>query len=62
MKLKKLAPFGVDNLKPKFLLENLEIFNVKIFGKNFEHLELFFKNSKGQSIEAIRFFLQRCFW
>lgn len=56
--IKKLSPFGMDNLKPKFLLENLEIFKVKLFGKNSEHLELIFKNSRGQWITAIRFFYE----
>jgi single-stranded-DNA-specific exonuclease len=48
LEMKKLSPFGMDNPTPKFLLENLEIFRVKIFGKNEEHLELIFKNSRGQ--------------
>ena len=46
--LKKLSPFGMKNPAPKFLLENIEIFRPRIFGKNSEHLELTFKNSKGQ--------------
>ncbi len=56
--MKKLAPFGMENPTPKFFLENLEIFRVKIFGKNEEHLELIFKNSRGQWISAISFFYE----
>ncbi|HIP21903.1 MAG TPA: hypothetical protein EYG72_03080 [Candidatus Pacebacteria bacterium] len=46
--MKKLSPFGMGNEVPIFLLENIEIFKIRIFGKNSEHLELTFKNSKGQ--------------
>jgi single-stranded-DNA-specific exonuclease len=46
--MKKISPFGMSNPTPKFLLKNLEIFRIKIFGKNSEHLELVFKNSSGQ--------------
>src|ERR1035437_3338504 len=34
-----LAPFGMDNPKPIFLLKNIEIFEVKIFGKKNDHLK-----------------------
>ncbi|MDD2935255.1 MAG: single-stranded-DNA-specific exonuclease RecJ [Candidatus Pacebacteria bacterium] len=54
--VEQLAPFGVDNPKPTFLIENIEIFNVKIFGKQNNHLGLDFKNSRGQNISAIKFF------
>ena len=54
--MKKLSPFGMGNEVPIFLLENIEIFKIRIFGKNSEHLELTFKNSKGQWINAIKFF------
>ena len=54
--IEQLAPFGIDNPKPTFLIENIEIFNVKIFGKQKNHLGLDFKNSRGQNISAIQFF------
>jgi single-stranded-DNA-specific exonuclease len=52
----KMAPFGVDNPKPLFLFEKVEVESVKIFGKTKNHLELTFKNKKGQKISAIGFF------
>jgi len=54
--IEQLAPFGVDNPKPTFLIENIEIFNVRIFGKQKNHLGLDFRNSRGQNISAIQFF------
>jgi single-stranded-DNA-specific exonuclease len=52
----KLAPFGIDNPKPVFLFENVEIVGVKIFGKAKDHLELTFHNSWRGTIKAISFF------
>ncbi len=59
--IKKLEPYGVGNQQPHFLLRNLEIQNVKFFGKNSEHLELSFLNSEGFLIKAIKFFYQESF-
>ena len=56
--ISRLAPFGIDNPKPVFLFKNIEIIDVKIFGKKEEHLELSFKNKKGQKISAIGFFMK----
>ncbi len=56
--ISRLAPFGIDNLKPVFLFKNIEVKDVKIFGKKEEHLELSFKNKKGQKISAIGFFMK----
>lgn len=50
------APFGMGNPKPLFLLRGVKPIEVKKFGKNKEHLELIFKNSKGQPVSAIAFF------
>jgi len=58
--IEKLAPFGVGNPKPTFLLKNIPIFSVKEFGKEKNHLELGFKNDKGRIIKAIAFFKTRC--
>ena len=54
--IEKFAPFGLDNPKPLFLFENIEISAVKLFGKEQNHLELKFKNSKDSNITAIAFF------
>lgn len=55
-KIEKFAPFGVGNPKPTFLFENIEIIEIKTFGKAKEHLELSFLNSSKQKIKAISFF------
>ena len=52
----KLAPYGTGNPKPKFLFKELPIYAVKEFGKEKNHLELSFLNSKGSVIKAIAFF------
>jgi single-stranded-DNA-specific exonuclease len=57
--IEKMAPFGIGNPKPIFMLENIEIFEVKEFGKEKNHLELSFKNSNGKTIKAIAFFKTR---
>ncbi len=51
-----LAPFGVANPKPVFLFPSIEVSEVRTFGKNNEHIELSFKNSKGKIVKAIQFF------
>ncbi|MEK7143435.1 MAG: single-stranded-DNA-specific exonuclease RecJ, partial [Patescibacteria group bacterium] len=55
-KIEKLAPFGIGNPKPTFLFNNVEIEEVKNFGKEKNHLELIFKNSRGEKVSAIGFF------
>ena len=57
--IEKLAPFGIGNPKPTFLFKNLKIFAIKEFGKEKNHLELIFKNSKNNQIKAISFFKTR---
>ena len=59
--LEKLAPFGVGNPKPLFLFEGIIIENVKMFGKEVNHLEITFKNAHGKSIKAIGFFMSAIF-
>lgn len=54
--VEKFAPFGMDNPKPLFLFEKIIVSNKKLFGKEQNHLELKFKNSKGLDITAIAFF------
>lgn len=57
--IKKLAPFGMGNPKPTFLLKGAKISAIKEFGKEKNHLELSFKNSRGREIKAISFFKTR---
>lgn len=57
--IEKLAPFGIGNPKPTFLFKSLKIFAIKEFGKEKNHLELTFKNSRGHQIKAISFFKTR---
>jgi len=51
-----LSPFGIDNLKPVFMFQNIEVYETKVFGKKNEHLKIDLKNSKGNIISAIGFF------
>jgi len=52
----KLAPYGAGNPTPKFLFKELPIYAIKEFGKEKNHLELSFKNSRGVLIKGIAFF------
>lgn len=54
--IERLAPYGVGNPKPTFLFKELPIYAVKEFGKEKNHLELSFINSKGKIIKGIAFF------
>ncbi|PIP73374.1 MAG: single-stranded-DNA-specific exonuclease RecJ [Candidatus Lloydbacteria bacterium CG22_combo_CG10-13_8_21_14_all_47_15] len=51
----RLAPFGIGNLKPIFLFENIYPLRVERFGKGKEHLKLIFQTSRGE-LPAISFF------
>lgn len=53
----RLAPFGMGNPKPTFLLKNITISEVHLFGKEKNHLRLVFKNSNNRDITAIGFFM-----
>src|SRR3989338_2467571 len=54
--IEKFAPFGLGNPKPLFLFENIKVTGLKLFGKEKNHLELKFKNSKNSDVTAIAFF------
>jgi len=54
--VEKLAPFGVGNPKPIFLLKNVSPKTVRQFGKEGNHLEIIFENNIGEAIKAIGFF------
>lgn len=56
--IEKLAPFGIGNEKPLFIFENIVIDEVKLFGKEKNHLELSFRNSEGKKITSIGFFMK----
>ncbi len=55
--IENLSPYGEGNLKPVFLFENVEIAEIRNFGKAKNHLELSFTNSLGKKIKAIGFFM-----
>jgi single-stranded-DNA-specific exonuclease len=54
--VEKLAPFGMDNGKPIFLLKSVTAADVKHFGKLKEHLEIVFMKGSGKKVSAISFF------
>lgn len=54
--IEKLAPYGVGNPKPIFEFKDIEIGQVKLFGKTKEHLELAFADENGRPVKAIQFF------
>jgi single-stranded-DNA-specific exonuclease len=53
--IEKFSPFGVGNPKPLFYLTQAELVNVKIFGKEKNHLELTLSDGK-KKVPAIAFF------
>ncbi len=53
--LTQLAPFGMQNTKPLFLLPNFSIVSVRMFGKQKDHLELLFKREDA-AVSGISFF------
>jgi single-stranded-DNA-specific exonuclease len=54
--IEKLAPFGIENPKPLFQFIDAEIISTKQFGKEKNHLEITFKNTRGRAVQAIAFF------
>lgn len=57
--IEKLAPFGMGNQKPLFLLKNARVHSVKSFGKEKNHTEITFQDMTGRLISAIQFFFSR---
>lgn len=55
----RLAPFGAGNPKPVFMFEELPINEAKEFGKDKNHLELTFLDSRERPVKAIAFFKTR---
>lgn len=54
--IEKMAPFGAGNPKPTFMLRDIEVADIKIFGKAKDHLELSFLDSNERRVKAINFF------
>jgi single-stranded-DNA-specific exonuclease len=54
--LEKLAPFGIGNEKPLFLIPGAHIANVKTFGKAGDHIELMLTDEWDAAVPAIAFF------
>ncbi|MEY2641105.1 MAG: single-stranded-DNA-specific exonuclease, single-stranded-DNA-specific exonuclease [Candidatus Parcubacteria bacterium] len=54
--VRSLAPFGVGNPEPVFLLQNVLVKQVEQFGKTREHLRLVFHRQQGGDVEAIAFY------
>lgn len=52
--LEQLEPFGVGNIKPKFLINKMQILSSRPVGKNEEHTQFVFKKEK-KEISAIAF-------
>ncbi len=59
-KIEKLAPFGMHNDKPVFLLREVFVREISRFGKGEEHLKLKMGSidGRGASIDAVTFFVK----
>lgn len=55
----RLAPFGEGNKKPVFLIRDVPVGSVRMFGKGSEHIELMFQSSGGRDVKAIKFFADK---
>ena len=51
-----LAPFGEGNPKPLFMIRDVSVERVRMFGKGSEHLELMLRSQHGATAKAIAFF------
>ena len=57
LKIEKLAPFGMQNPKPIFLLREIIVREISRFGKGQEHLKLKISSPNGNNnIDAVTFF------
>lgn len=54
--LRTLAPFGQGNPKPSFIFSSITPTRIETFGKEKNHLKLWFKRSDGTELSAIEFF------
>ena len=53
-RLQRFAPFGEDNPKPHFLMQNLEIFDIKNVGPNGKHMKFIFSSSVPSLLNGVR--------
>ena len=59
IKIEKLAPFGIDNPKPLFLMRDILVREISRFGKGEEHLKLKIEmNENRDTIDAVTFFVK----
>ncbi len=62
-RLDRLAPFGMGNPKPSFVLRDVQVNDISWFGKSGEHLRLRLSPNEldfsGNSLEAISFYSKR---
>jgi single-stranded-DNA-specific exonuclease len=54
--LETLAPFGEGNSKPLFMIRDVTVERIRMFGKGKEHLELAVRSGDGDLLTAISFF------
>lgn len=58
-KIERLAPYGMQNPKPVFLLREIVVRDISRFGKSEEHLKLKIDTNEGRgSIDAVTFFVK----
>ncbi len=55
--VEKMAPYGTGNPKPVFLIRDIFAEEIKLFGKEKNHLEILMKNTAGKKVSAIGFFM-----
>lgn len=55
-KVETLAPFGIANPKPVFLLRDVAVREISRFGKSEEHLKIKIVSESGRVIDAVTFF------
>ena len=58
IKVEKLAPFGIANPKPVFLLRSVFVQNISRFGKAEEHLKIKIAVNDSDTIDAVTFFVK----
>jgi single-stranded-DNA-specific exonuclease len=54
--IQKLAPFGIGNPKPVFLIENVAPSGLRPLGATGAHLQISFAKQNGETIKAIEFY------
>lgn len=53
--LQNLKPFGMGNAEPVFLIKNMKVFNISIFGKENSHIKFFVTDENGEEYSALAF-------